>query len=269
MGPIKSFKNQSLARPVILLGASNLTRDFPLILRLLQNSIESPYEIFTAMGHGRSYGNWSRLLYRALPGIAKCELWDAISKTCDGSQHPLALLTDIGNDLVYGQSTDTIFGWIESCVKHLQRIDARITITLLPEASISQLSSFRFELTRRLFFPKNSVSLTDLIQKVRTLNQRLSEFAAINQIAVVEAPRSWYGFDPIHYRYSQRSTLWKTILSEWDLPAITNHSAQNRWYDTFYSLYRLQPALKRQWGKSHHGSQPSRILADGTRISVY
>jgi len=157
MGPIKSFKNQSLARPVILLGASNLTRDFPLILRLLQNSIESPYEIFTAMGHGRSYGNWSRLLYRALPGIAKCEMWDAISKP---ARRPtaMALLTDIGNDLVYGQSTDVIFGWIESCVKQLQQIDARITITLLPEASISQLSAFRFELTRRLFFPKLGVS---------------------------------------------------------------------------------------------------------------
>jgi len=61
----------------------------------------------------------------------------------------------------------------------------------------------------------------------------------------------------------------KPILSEWDLPAITNHSAQNRWYDTFYSPYCLQPALKRQWGQLHRKQQPTRILADGTRISVY
>tara|TARA_R110002111_G_scaffold261492_1_gene334525 strand:- start:45138 stop:45947 length:810 start_codon:yes stop_codon:yes gene_type:complete len=269
MGPTTSIENPSPARPVILLGASNLTRDFPLILRLLETAIESPVNIFTAMGHGRSYGNWSRLLSRALPGISKCELWDAIPEARTESQQPLALLTDIGNDLIYGQSTDAILGWIESCIRHLQQIDARITITLLPEASISQLSAFRFDVTRRLFFPHNRVSLEELKQKVRSLNQRLAEFAKFDQIAVVEIPRAWYGFDPIHYRYSQRATLWKSILSEWDLPAITNHAAQNRWYDCFYSFYHLQPALKRQWGKTQRRSQPARILADGTRISVY
>tara|TARA_R110002095_G_scaffold216271_1_gene212769 strand:+ start:2142 stop:2951 length:810 start_codon:yes stop_codon:yes gene_type:complete len=269
MGPTTSFDHPSPARRVILLGASNLTRDFPLILRLLETAIESPVDIFTAMGHGRSYGNWSRLLSRALPGISKCELWDAIPETRTESRQPLALLTDIGNDLIYGQSTDAIFGWIESCLRHLQRIDARITITLLPEASIAQLTSFRFELTRRLFFPNNAASLADLKQKVRSLNQRLSEFAISNQINIVEAPRDWYGFDPIHYRYSQRATLWKSILSEWDLPAMRNHPARNRWHDTLYSLCCLQPALKRQWGKSHRSPQPTRILANGTRISVY
>ncbi|MFH1303536.1 MAG: hypothetical protein ABIK07_20980 [Planctomycetota bacterium] len=269
MESTKSFENQPPARSVILLGASNLTRDFPLILRLLENSIESPVDIFTAMGHGRSYGNWSRLLYRALPGISKCEIWNALPEARAESRQPLALLTDIGNDLIYGQSTDAIFGWIESCISHLQRIDARITITLLPEASVAQLSAFRFELTRRLFFPNNRLSLADLNQKVRALNHRLEELATIDQIAVVEAPRSWYGFDPIHYRYSQRATLWKSILSEWDLPAIQNHPAQSRWHDGFYAFYHLQPAIKRQWGKLLRQSQPARILNDGTRISVY
>jgi len=264
-----STETRSPGQPVILLGASNLTRDFPLILRLLKNSVDPPCDIYTAMGHGRSYGIWSRLLYRTLPGISKCEIWDALLGERAESPQPLAIITDIGNDLIYGQSTDAIFGWIESCIKQLREIDARITITLLPEASISQLSSFRFELTRRLFFPKNSVSLADLKQKVRNLNERLSELSSLEQITIVEIPHTSYGFDPIHYRYSQRSTLWKSILSEWELPAITNQSAQNRWFDFIYSFYHLQPATKRQWGKVHCKPQPVRILDDGTRISVY
>jgi len=264
-----STGSRSSGQQVILLGASNLTRDFPLILRLLKKSVEPPCDIYTAMGHGRSYGNWSRLFHRALPGISKCDLWDALPVEAPESSQPLAIITDIGNDLIYGQSTDAIFGWIESCIKQLQQIDARITITLLPEASISQLSSFRFELTRRLFFPNNPASLADLKQKVRNLNERLSELATHKQITVVEIPHSSYGFDPIHYRYSQRATLWKSILSEWDLPANMNQSAQNLWFDFIYSFYHLQPAIKRQWGKVLRKPQPVRILDDGTRISVY
>lgn len=264
-----SIENHPLSQPVILLGASNLTRDFPLILRLLKNSVKMPCDIYAAMGHGRSYGLWSRLLYRALPGITKCEIWDALPKDQSESLQPLAIITDIGNDLIYGQSTDAIFGWVESCIQQLKQVNARITITLLPEASLSQLSPFRFELTRRFFFPKNPATLTDLKQKVQNLNERLAELAKVKQISVVEIPPASYGFDPIHYRYSQRSTLWKSILAEWELPESSNQSTQNHWYDFIYSYYHLKPATKRQWGKLHQNTQPAKTLVDGTRISVY
>lgn len=269
MNETVAFDDLCSHRTVILLGASNLTRDFPLILRLLQTSIDSPADIFTAMGHGRSYGTWSRLLHRALPGIVKCDLWNALPKRNAESHQPLALITDIGNDLIYGQSTEAILAWVESCIRQLQEIDARITITLLPEVSLARLSSLRFKLTRRLFFPNNPASLADLIQKVQCLNQQLREIATSKQICAVEASQHWYGFDPIHYRYSQRAALWKSIFSTWDLPQLEYSSAKQRWHDTFYSVLRLQPGLKRQWGKTHRSPQPTRILPDGTRISIY
>ncbi|QDT43541.1 hypothetical protein Pan241w_36430 [Gimesia alba] len=269
MNDLEVVDNSCSHRPVIMLGASNLTRDFPLILRLLQTSMDSPADIFTAMGHGRSYGTWSRLIHRALPGITKCELWDALPKQNAESHQPLALLTDIGNDLIYGQSTETIFRWVQDCVRQLQIIDARIIITLLPEESLARLSNIRFELTRRMFFPKNPASLTDLIQKVQHLNQQLLEFADSNQLQIVEASRDWYGFDPIHYRYSQRAALWKSILANWDIPILEQSPAKQRWYDTFYSVFHLKPALKRQWGKLQHAAQPTQILPDGTRILMY
>ncbi|QDV51660.1 hypothetical protein [Gimesia fumaroli] len=269
MNDLEIVDNSYSHRPVILLGASNLTRDFPLILRLLETTMDSPADIFTAMGHGRSYGVWSRVLHRALPGITKSELWKTLPERNTVNKQPLALLTDIGNDLIYGQSTETIFGWIEDCIRQLQQIDARITITLLPEESLSRLSNLRFELTRRLFFPKNSASLSDLIQKVQLLNQRLLDFSHSNQIQIVTASQHWYGIDPIHYRYSQRAALWKSILSNWDLPQLEHCQTKQHWHDTFYSVFHLKPALKRQWGKLQHTPQPTQILPDGTRISMY
>lgn len=255
--------------PIILLGASNLTRDFPLILRLLRSSLQSPLDIYTAMGHGRSYGNWSRVLYRALPGITRCELWDAFPAAHAGNITPLALLTDIGNDLIYGQSTDTILSWVEHCIHQLLNRQAQITITLLPEASLARLSSWRFELTRRMFFPKNPASLADLKGKVRDLNQSLTALADQSQISVVPAPQEWYGFDPIHYRYSQRARLWKTILTQWGLPELSGMTARNHWLDSFYAVTQLTPSTRRKWGKLLQTPQPVRILNEGTRISVF
>lgn len=255
--------------PIILLGASNLTRDFPLILRLLQSSLKSPLDIYAAMGHGRSYGNWSRVLYRGLPGITRCELWDAFPPALSGDTTPRALLTDIGNDLIYGQSPETILGWVEHCIRQLREYQAQITITLLPEESLGKLSSLRFELTRRLFFPNNPASLADLKSKVRDLNQSLSELANQDHISIVSAPREWYGFDPIHYRYTQRVNLWKTILSHWDLPELSEMVARNHWFDSFYAISKLSPATRRSWGKLKNQTQPVRVLNEGTRISVF
>lgn len=269
MPEITAPEKQQPGRPVILLGASNLTRDFPLILRLLQSALEARCEIFTALGHGRSYGTWSRLLYRALPGITRCHLWDALPQPDSGAEQPLALLTDIGNDLIYGQSVDSIFGWVELSLQKLSAINARVTITLLPEESLAQLSSLRFEMTRRLFFPRNPASLSDLIRKVSELNQRLSLLADNQQIKVIKPARNWYGFDPIHYRYSQRSLLWKTILSAWELPALEKISVKNSWLDGWYAYTYLSPAERRRWGKQIQCSQPVRILPNGTTISVY
>ncbi|WP_417380854.1 SGNH/GDSL hydrolase family protein [Gimesia sp.] len=269
MPPPELHEISHTSPPIILLGASNLTRDFPLILRLLQSSLQSPLDIYTAMGHGRSYGNWSRVLYRALPGITRCELWDAFPLALNGKTTPLALLTDIGNDLIYGQSTETILSWVAQSIQQLREHQAQITITLLPEESLARLSSWRFELTRRLFFPNNPASLADLKEKVRELNQSLSAFADQDQISVVAASQEWYGFDPIHYRYSQRVHLWKTILSHWELPELSRMTARNHWLDSFYAITRLTPSTRRQWGKLQQKPQPVRILDEGTRISVF
>lgn len=262
-------ENRQPGRPVILLGASNLTRDFPLILRLLQPTLEAPCDIYTALGHGRSYGTWSRLLHRALPGITRCELWNALPDPGLIPEQPLALLTDIGNDLIYGQSVDSIFSWVELCLEKLKPIDARVTITLLPESTLAKLSHLRFEMTRRLFFPKNPASLSDLIQKVSELNQRLQELAGAPRIRIVTPQPEWYGFDPIHYRASQRARLWKAILTSWELEKLEQHSVRSRLMDGWYAFTYLPPAVRRRWGKEIQSSQPARMLADGTRISVY
>ncbi len=109
-----------LRRRVILLGASNLTRGISTVVGIAQASLGGPLDVVAAMGHGRSYGMWSRVLVRELPGIATCALWDALDRR--PRLDTVALVTDIGNDIFYGASIDEIVSWVDVTLARLERI---------------------------------------------------------------------------------------------------------------------------------------------------
>src|SRR6185312_6977256 len=102
----------------VLLGASNLKASLPLVVDLLRRRAGGPVEVLAACGHGRSYIAWSRFLaIRHLPGIAGCGLWQALEDRPGLST--VALLTDAGNDLVYGAPVPAIVRGIEACLEKL------------------------------------------------------------------------------------------------------------------------------------------------------
>ena len=136
------------------------------------------------MGHGRSYGQRSRVLGRSLPGIVDCGLWDALPH--GGGRPTYALLTDIGNDVMYGASVPSILGWIQTCMDRLLGAQARIAMTLLPMAGIKQLSRWRYEVARTLLFPGTRLSQTDAVSTATQLNDRLRELGHERGVDLVE-----------------------------------------------------------------------------------
>ena len=65
----------------------------------------------------------------------------------------MAVITDVGNDLLYGEDPDTILGWVAECVRRLTAV--RITITGLPLAGLGALGRGRYLLLRSIFFPSS------------------------------------------------------------------------------------------------------------------
>ena len=105
---------------VVLIGASNVTKSLSVIIDIAHQLLGKPLDIFTALGLGRSYGLFSRVLGRGLPSIRDCGLWDALR--AEGPSETYALLTDIGNDLAYEAPAKEIVAWIEG-----QEFDPRIS----------------------------------------------------------------------------------------------------------------------------------------------
>ena len=101
-------------RRVVLLGASNLTMGLGRVYRTLRTLWPEPLDLLVATGHGRSYGFTSYVFSRTLPGIAACGLWHDLAQRVP--LPTVALVTDIGNDIVYGSDVSAIAGWVEQCL---------------------------------------------------------------------------------------------------------------------------------------------------------
>ncbi len=136
---------------IIALGASNLTRGFHAIVSAARSAWGSEIQVIAALGHGRSYGVSSRVAVRTLPGILQSGLWRMLESL---PQVPTrALVTDVGNDILYGYPAEQILGWIDQVLFRLQRTTSDIILAGLPLASMQRLSPAKFLIFRSILFP--------------------------------------------------------------------------------------------------------------------
>jgi len=256
-----------VSRRIVLLGASNLNMGFPRLLRAFENGFEGPLEICAATGHGRSYGKWSRIFHRALPGIVDCGLWSALGNSNSQSTETLGLITDVGNDLLYGVDVPQIAEWVETCVTRLKGSGAEVVVTGLPLGSLERLSSWRFNAARALFFPKSRIRFAEIQHHSHALHGRLEELAKRHGATFVELPGQWYGLDPIHFRHMQRSEAWRNILSGWaSFPPSTPTGMAS---PVMWSrLARMQPEVRHVFGRERQTGQP--VMQRGrVNVSLY
>jgi hypothetical protein len=262
--PSESVKTPT--RRVILLGASNLVRSFPAIVATAQRTWCEPVEIMAAMGHGRSYGQDSTVLGRKISGIFPCSLWQELP-----AREPLptaALITDIGNDFLYGVTSERLFEWVERCVDRLEEVGATIVVTQLPSESIESLSELRFRFFRRLLFPRSRITLADARVMVGEFNERLARLGETRKVAVIPVFSAWYGLDPIHLKRDVLHMVWPELLAAWrggGEPCSINRPSLR----STLSLMRLAPAERWLFGIRRCAAQPCGALSDGTTISLY
>jgi hypothetical protein len=304
----------------VLLGASNLTRGISTVIETARLTLGSPLDVYAALGHGRSYGTRSSILFgaRALPGIVESDLWDALhvqeSKSagtpglteestpgltevasaeaaggrpgsriippnpglCFGqtrreetsipSIH--ALITDIGNDIIYGAPPQKIASWIEQCIDRLQHLNASIAMTALPIESIRSVSRWQYAVVKSMLYPTRQLSFEDAVSRANQLHDLIVDLAQRRGVRLIPQRSHWYGFDPIHVRYRHWPGAWAEILGACAIDPAGGECAQpslSRWL-------RLRTATPRKWwlfGMQRGRSQPAATLPDGTTISLY
>lgn len=270
------------ANRIVLLGASNLTLSLQLIIQLIQQHCGGPSEVFVAAGHGRSYGQNSRVLVRELPGIVQCGLWRQLHSVNTESMLPTyAFLTDVGNDIPYEADPDKILNWVTWCVDRLKMHDARIVMTNLPIASIESLSEIRYNLLRKVMFPSCSLTRNEVVMRARMVHQGLIDLAARRQLAISELDPGLMSFDGIHVAYWKRPVFYRQLLRQFELfekrdprsDMELNHNkvASSSQRDRFFLSWQRRPcfAVRRIFGKIERRQQPSGFFKDQTTVSLY
>lgn len=253
-------------RRVILLGASNLVRSFPTVVATARSTWGERLEIMAAMGHGRSFGQDSVVLGRKISGIFPCALWQDLQSR--PALPTAALVTDIGNDLLYGVPPERLLGWVENCLDRLAEVGATTVVTQMPIDSVEGLSEARFRLFRRLFFPRSQMALSDAKALVRTFNERLVRLGESRKIPIIPVSVAWYGFDPIHLKRRVLRQAWPTLLAAWRGAPQPLVVARPSLWTTAY-LATLAPWERSLFGIRRRTAQPSGRLTDGTTISLY
>jgi hypothetical protein len=256
----------ALPRRLVVLGASNVAFGLPTVLATARDLWGGPLDILAAFGHGRSYGLRMAVLWRELPGLIECGLWQALKRRAPVPT--TALLTDVGNDLLYEMPVPDIAAWVETCVDRLQLAGARVVMTPLPLCNIATLSPRRFYFFRTLFFPASRLQYDTLLGWARELDGRLRRLAENRGVALAEPRAEWYGLDPIHIRRTSRRSAWRALLSTGMAgppPRVTRtfslrHSVR---------LWMLAPEQRWIFGWPRRRAQPVGRLEDGTTVALY
>jgi len=252
---------------LILLGASNLTLSLRLVIHLMQQRFGAPSEILAAVGHGRAYGIFSEAVWRGLPGVADCGLWRQLRET--ESRPAYALLTDIGNDILYGLLPEQVLHSVEACVEGLQQQSVQIVVTGLPMTSIECLSERRFLLFRNLFYPTCRLLRNETVSRVWAVHDGLAAMAARRKFILHEQKPEWFGLDGIHVNYWQREAYYREIIQQFPDSGEKPGPQERQW--EFFLTWQQRPefAFKTLFGRAIYRPQPSGLLADGSRVCKY
>jgi hypothetical protein len=257
----------SMPDRLVALGASNLTRGLRAVVSAARGQWGPDVEVFAALGLGRSYGERSRVLIRTLPGILDSGLWAELDRRPKAPTR--AVISDVGNDILYGSSPERIASWVEECVRRLEHHGADIVITDLPLASIRRLGPSKFWAFRTFLWPQCRLSHGEVLARAEAVVAALEAIATRHRLQFFRLRPEWYGFDPVHFRLPAWSPAWREIVvGSTDPTTAPAVGPAPTWLETL-RLYTLPP--ERRWlaGIERLKSQAGVALAGGGRLWLY
>lgn len=260
-------RERDAERPlVVVTGASNVALALPHVVSAFAERVRRPFDLVLAHGHGRSYGVRSRFLARELPPILECGLWPALERA---RGRPLvAVLSDVGNDIVYGSPPELVARWAGETRARFLALGARVALVGVPRARLERVTPLGFLVLRSVFFPRHAITHAAARAGALDLDVRLAELG--RGAPYVVPPAAWYGLDPIHVRRGARRAAWSTIAAA-ALPAPPGDGrdaapltrAERR------ALARMCAERRTLFGRAEEHAQPAVRLADGSTVAWY
>lgn len=245
------------------MGASNLTLGLASALATARAAWGQDLEVLAALGYGRSYGAPSTIAMRTLPGILQSDLWRDLEALPQAPAE--GLITDVGNDILYGETPERILAWVKEAADRLLTHCKTVVLTSLPAERMSRVSPRSFLFFRTIYFPPCRLSRAEVFARVDEVNRGLTDLAVSRGLRLVRLPEDWYGFDPIHFRPAMWAHAWREILIGGSGTARDSGFSPRE----FARLHTMRPAWRSLFGRELRAPQAGRRLRLGGRLWIY
>jgi hypothetical protein len=208
----------SSADPPILLvfmGASNLSRGCFALSRHMRACLHPrKVEVLIASGPGRAYCTSGGLLSVTYPPIQSSEIFEVALNKSECGYQVVALVTDIGNDIMYGVPAEQLIETVQRVFEKLQSMNAKIFYTMLPSAFEEKgVHPIWFYILRSLLLPFSRVSYDEATAGITATNRFLKESAGKYGHIVPDMDR-YLGLDEIHYGWLKAHNAWSHVAQE-------------------------------------------------------
>ena len=203
----------SLSAPIllVLLGASNLSRGCFAFSRHMKTCLHPrKCEVLIASGPGRAYCVSGGLLNISYPPIYTSDIFKVAQEKGESGYRVVALVTDIGNDIMYGVPAGQVIETVQQIFGKLESMDAEIFYTTLPVAFEKGVHPIWFYLLRSVLLPFSRVSHDEAVAEIIKVNQFLRQSAS-KQCHLISDMDRYLGFDEIHYGWLRAHSAWDHV----------------------------------------------------------
>ncbi|MBC8287870.1 MAG: hypothetical protein H8E42_10405 [Nitrospinae bacterium] len=197
----------------VLLGASNLARGHSALTRHISQNI-SGSEFVNALGPGRGYCARGGLLNFTYSPIGGCRVMESARVYAERGFRVIVLLTDIGNDIMYGVPEKSLIECLDTLIEKSLRLNAEVFVTAIHVDVCKDMGKRSFKLLKAIFYPKSSVTFDQADSAVKKLNHYLEEKSQQNErVHLVSGLGAFCGMDKIHYGLFKSHLAWSRVAS--------------------------------------------------------
>jgi hypothetical protein len=198
---------------LVLLGASNLSRGCFAFARHMKACLHPrKVDVLIASGPGRGYCVLGGLLAVKYPPIYSCDIFEVAQSKSESGYQVIALVTDIGNDIMYGVSIENLIDTLQQVFTRLQSMNAEIFFTTLPVAFEKEVHPAWFYILRSLLLPFSRVSYDEAVTGIVEVNRYLRKFTS-EKFHLIPDMDKYIGFDEIHYRWLRAHHAWSHVAT--------------------------------------------------------
>ena len=198
----------------ILLGASNLSIAKYGIQRYFRTRFTANYNsTLIASGPGRAYCVSGGIFVVNYPPLKNSQAISLGREKSSEHSQTIALIADIGNDILYGVPAQKIIRDLDKLIQELSNFCSHVFALPIPCKKIEQLSHWKINLLKKILFPKSKLSPENIIASIHSINHYLSQLNN-PRITLLKPMDDSMGWDHIHYGIFNLHTTWAQITAQ-------------------------------------------------------